>query len=195
MPRESCKRPATAIAILREAVEDWRRGNGWSRETVAQTIVEAHEQIDGPLITGIVFNPPTRDTIERMRVNADRIYRWLDDVSKDRNHLPANMMVSVLSALPAPQRRATADRLLRPCGLGARALLAETVNDLSTTVVNLLRADLVETAQANEAIARLIDGVDPGELETAQREIVEAMDTLQRSLAAVEAAMNRGIVK
>lgn len=75
----------TLISTLLGVVNQWRRREGWSRETVVQQIVEAHERIQGALVTGIVFDPPTRDTTERMKVNADRVFRWLDDGTKDTN--------------------------------------------------------------------------------------------------------------
>lgn len=67
------------ITILREHVEAWRKSNDWSRESMADLIVKAHEDIGGPAFSGIRFDPPTKDAFERMRVNADRIFRWLDD--------------------------------------------------------------------------------------------------------------------
>lgn len=187
MQRESHK-PATVIAILREAVDEWRRGNRWSRETVAQMIVEAHERIDAPLVTGMVFDPPTRDHFERMRVNADRIFRWLDDVSKDRNHLPLNMLASVLAALPVELRVQAACRLLRPAGITARAMTTQ-AQPLVDTVLSLLQRDLIETAEANAALAQLVDGIEAGELEHAQRQVADAIEALRTTQEAIEAAM------
>ena len=90
----------TVIGIFRETIEAWRKREGWSRETVCQLIVEAHERIDGPAATGIHFDPPTRDMFERQKVNAERIFRWLDDVSKDKNLLPPNFQPSIEAAFP-----------------------------------------------------------------------------------------------
>lgn len=187
MQRASHK-PATAITILRDAVDEWRRGNRWSRETVAHEIVEAHERIDAPLITGMVFDPPTRDAFERMRVNADRIFRWLDDVSKDRNHLPLNMLPTVLAALPLELRVQTADRLLRQAGLAARTMSTE-AQPLVDSAVSLLQRNLVETAEANSALAQLIDGIEAGELDNARRQVAEAIEALRTTQEAIEAAM------
>lgn len=181
-------KPATAIAILRDAVDEWRRGNHWSRETVAQMVVEAHERIDAPLVTGMVFDPQTRDHFERMRVNADRIFRWLDDVSKDRNHLPLNMLASVLSALPLDLRLEAASRILRPADITARAMSTQ-APPLVDTVLILLRRDLIETAEANAALTQLVDGIDDGELEHAQRQVSDAIEALSTTQAAIDAAI------
>jgi len=181
-------KPATVITILREAVDNWRRSNHWSRETVAQMIVEAHERIDAPLITGMVFDPPTRDHFERMRVNADRIFRWLDDVSKDRTLLPLNMLPSVLAALPLDLRVQAADRMLRQAGIASRAMTTQ-AQPLVDSVLILLRRDLTETAEANAALAQLVDGIEPGELENAQRQVADAIEALHATQAAIEATM------
>lgn len=37
----------TLISTLLGVVNQWRRREGWSRETVVQHIVEAHERIQG----------------------------------------------------------------------------------------------------------------------------------------------------
>lgn len=90
----------TLISTLLSVVNQWRRREGWSRETVVQHIVEAHERINAHIATGIVFDPPSRDAMDRMKANADRVFRWLDDSTKDNNLLPANFLPSILSALP-----------------------------------------------------------------------------------------------
>ena len=179
---------ATAITILRDTIDGWRRGNYWSRETVAHEIVEAHERIDAHRVTGLVFDPPTRDSFERMRVNADRIFRWLDDVSKDRNHLPLNMLPSILAALPLELRVQAANRMLRQAGIATRAMTTE-AQPLIDTVLILLRRDMTETAEANAALAQLVDGIEAGELEHAQRQVAEAIEALRTTQEAIEAAM------
>ena len=178
----------TWIAIIRDAVEVWRKAQGWSRETAAQTIVEAHEREGLHLVSGIGFDPHTRDTYERMKVNADRIFRWLDDVTKDNNLLCANFIPSILAALPDDLRMHLVNDLLRSSGMACRQ--TETSEDVSPITI-LLRSMMVETAQADQAVAALLDGVDPGELETAQREIVEAITVLVKAQNRVESMMER----
>jgi hypothetical protein len=68
----------TVIAGVRIAVNAWRKREGWSRETVVARIVVQYEKLGGPALTGIVFDPETRDAYDRMRVNADRVYAgWI----------------------------------------------------------------------------------------------------------------------
>ncbi|MDT3735542.1 MAG: hypothetical protein ROZ00_04905 [Denitratisoma sp.] len=181
--------PLTWIATLRGCIEEWRRDNGWSRETAADMIVQAHERIGGPRATGIVFDPPTRDTFERMRVNADRIFRWLDDVTKDRNHLEANFIPSILAALPEGLRLHALDEMLRPFGIACRTVGGDAaIGDVGP----LFRAMLTEGAQAEVAAADLLDGASHEELRIAQREIAEDIAARSRMLEAVESALAAG---
>ena len=173
------------IAIIRDAVEVWRKQNDWSRETAAQVIVEAHELHGLHQVSGIVFDPPTRDAYSRMKVNADRIFRWLDEVTKDNNLLPANFILSNLAALPADLRMHTANRMLMQVGLGCREIGAE----CSARPLALLQAMLAEAADAEGAVAALVDGIETGELENAHRELTEAISAFTKARDTVETMM------
>lgn len=177
---------STWIATIRDSVEDWRKRNEWSRETTAQVIVEVHGLRGAQRVSGIAFDPPTRDAFERVKVNADRIFRWLDDVTKDRTLLPTNFIPSILAALPDDLRMHLVNDLLRSNGMACR-ITATDADDMPITI--LLRSMMVETAQADQAVAALLDGIDPGELETAQREIAEAIAVLVRAQDRVESMM------
>lgn len=175
----------TWIATIRDAVEAWRKQNGWSRETAAQMIVEAHEREGLHRVSGIVFDPHTRDTYERMKVNADRIFRWLDDVTKDNNLLCANFVPSILSALPSDLRMHLLDDMLRGHGMACRMI----VTDSDNTPIGMLRSMMVEMSEATQAVAALLDGEDPGELDNAQHQIAEAQEVLRNAQAMVETMM------
>lgn len=110
----------TTIGILREHVIAWRKVEGWSRETVCQVIIETHEAING--VAGIAFEPQTKDIHEIREVNAQRIFRWLDDETKAGNLLPANFIPSILAAMPLERRMACASEFMVSIGLGVRLL-------------------------------------------------------------------------
>lgn len=181
----------TQIAILRDAVEVWRKRNGWSRETAAQTIVEAHERIGGPASTGIVFEPPSRDTFERVKANADRIFRWLDDSTKDKNLLPVNFVSSILAALPDEQRLQLADELLAPVGLAARYADDDSTVGTPHGIALHFRAVVEHSAAAGVAMSQMLDGIDPGEPEHAKKKLSIASATLQRALGLVNRILKR----
>lgn len=175
------------IAILRDHTSAWRKSLDWSRETMVDAIVKAHEALNGPAVTGIRFEPPTGDTFARMKANADRMSRWLDDESKDNNLLPANFMPSVLAAMPHDRRRHCADDLLRPLNLAVRTLATDGAENLC---VGQLAKVLREQAEASAALAALLDGqATRDELIQAHRETSESIVALRQARATVERQM------
>lgn len=181
----------TKIAILLEHVNAWRRAEGWSRETVVQQIVEAHESIGGPAITGIEFEPHSSDAFKRFKANADRVMRWLDDSTKDNNLLPANFEKSILAALPMERRLHCLDDMYRDIGVGTRSIAAGTAMNLDA--VFILRNILAENADAQRAVAELVDGGTREELLTAQRELTESLAATQEALKAVESSIAKAV--
>lgn len=159
------------LAIVRDHIEAWRRDNRWSRETIADLIVQAHIRLGGPVFTGIVFEPPTSDTFERMRVNADRVFRWLDDTTKDKNLLPFNFLWSVLAALPEDRRVLLVNDLLHPVCLQVEAS-HDGDNDVSAQeIADTFRALVDHGAQATVATSQLLDGIDEGEASHAEKKL------------------------
>jgi hypothetical protein len=177
----------TLIALVREHTAAWRKSCGWSRETMVDAVVQAHDHLDGPAATGIRFEPQTRDTFERMKVNADRVFRWLDDETKDTNLLPANFLQSVLAALPHDRRRHCVDDILRPLGLAVRSLELDARAGVDVAqVTNLMR----EQTEASAAAAALLDGdATPDELMLAHRELSESIVAARGVRATVEVQM------
>lgn len=178
----------TLIGLLREHTTAWRKALGWSRETMVDAIVQAHERLGGPAATGIRFDPQTTDTFSRMKVNADRVSRWLDDETKDNNLLPANFLQSVLAALPADRRRHCLDDFLGPLGLTVRSLEATPRDGVD---VELLTHLMREQTEASAATAALLDGdATPADLKKAHREISESIQAAQDLQATIEAQMS-----
>lgn len=177
------------IGILRNTVEVWRKRDGMSRQTVAMKIVEAHEAIGGPADTGIEFDPPSKDTYTRVASNSERIWRWLDDVTKETNHLPSNFAKSVLAALPEDLRMRALDDYLRPLGLACRQISTAATPVFTTGALSGL---IKETSEATVAFTALLDGHNRAELLAAQRELTQAVTMLSYQLAKVEAALNGG---
>lgn len=177
----------TTIAIVRDAVEAWRKENGWSRETVCQIIVEAHEANGFDQVTGIVFEPKTIDAFKRQKVNADRIYRWLDDIAKDNNLLPVNFTVSILSAMPVALRVSTANAMLHAIGVVSRSANGQ---QQAHSTLELLHDILKETADAANSVAKLITSDTKDDLKLAHKEVTEAMEALKRAQAVIEFKLN-----
>ena len=179
------------ISILRDAVESWRKFNGWSRETVAQTIVETHERIGGPANSGIVFDPPSRDAFERAKVNADRIFRWLDDSTKDNNLMPANFIGSILAALPADRRLHLADELLCPFGLVTRYADDDSDDAEAQCVAIHFQAVVEHSSAAQVAMSKMLSGSSPGEPEQVKKKLSVATATMQKALGMINRLIRR----
>jgi len=175
-------------AEIANAVEAWRRSQGWSRETVCQMIVEAHERIGGPESTGIRFDSPSPDVVQRQKNNADRIYRWLDDVSKDNNLLTANFIPSVLAALPADRVVRLVNRLLLGNALGAHPLAA----DDSENTLGVIGQSIKQAGAHTSALVDLMDGIDPGELEAAHAALTANIERATQALRKIESKLAAG---
>lgn len=177
----------TTIGILREEIAEYRRANRLSRESVAAGVVEAHEALGADASTGIRFEPKTLDAFERTKVNADRIFRWLDDSTKDANLLPANFLVSLLAGLPEDVRRRALDRILLPLGFAARALGEE--HGRAPISASGVAALIREQSEAAAAATSLLGEHGPAALADARREVAEAVDMGQKVLVQIEAQM------
>jgi hypothetical protein len=178
----------TFIGIIKTHVIEWRKREGWSRETVVQAIIETHARLNGPQITGIRFEPNTTDAFERQKVNADRVFRWLDDDTKDNNLLPANFIPSVMAAMPTDIRLHCAEDFLRPMGITVHFedKQADGLLNATSHLVKIAR----ETSEAQLAVADLIDGATPTELATADRELAEAEEAIRSARSDVRKQMS-----
>jgi hypothetical protein len=165
----------TRIAMYRECVEEMRKREGWSRETVCQMIVEAHERIGGPATTGIRFEPPTTDAYERQKVNAERIFRWLDDVTKDKNLLPANFEASIEEAMPIDIYLKFENMRLARRGVELRQIEVAPCPVLDVTPH--LRALVKESAEATTSLLGIGPDATVDQLEHACRELQDAQDS------------------
>ncbi|UCV02325.1 hypothetical protein [Dechloromonas denitrificans] len=179
------------IAIVSDHVEAWRRENRWSRETVADLIVQAHGRIGGPIFTGITFEPPTVDTFERMRVNADRVFRWLDDRSKDKNLLPFNFILSVLAAIPEDRRVLLVNDLLQPVCLAVTTVIDGDIEPTPEEIAEHFRTIVTHTADATVATSQLLDGVHGDEAEHAEAKLNLAGAAIKRMRGLISRIIKR----
>jgi hypothetical protein len=175
------------IQIIRDHVAAWRKSQGWSRESAAAEIVAAHERIGGHLSGAIVFDR-SADVYTTQKNHADRIWRWLDDESKDNNLMPANFENSILAALPVERRVDLLNEILAQIDCVARARHHDAKAQLNAheLVQTIMRANHRTEADA----ADLLDGVDPGELPRLHSSLVDDIRIKQRTLRVVESALS-----
>lgn len=172
--------PQRLIGMLRHAVNTWRTRERMGRESVVDLIVSTHERLGYDDVTGIRFEPMTRDTFERMKVNAERVFRWLDDETKESTLLPTNFIPSILAALPADLRINVLDQLLAPFGLFVRAEVGEPEPELCVHAAlgKLMRED----AKGHQAVLRLATDTSDEAVQDAHRELREAVGFKRRLL-------------
>lgn len=182
IPRKS------VTAFIRDMVDGWRKIHGWSQSTVVAEIVAAHKAIDAERSSEIVFEEERRgrDLTHCQRINMQRFYRWLE-TEDGPGHMPANMLPSVLAALPVHLRVQLANEILEPCGLAARALNGDADRDFDP--MSHLTQFLVEYPQAKQALLKMATCKSG---ETAMATIQELDDVIRvttEARNAIEASM------
>lgn len=184
MRSQPYKPTKTWISIINDALAEWCARDNLSMQTVVDKIVEQHERIGAVSRTGIIFEQGTRDQFHRMRINGERVMRWLDERDKGNNMLGLNFTESILSALPDDLRLACVNQMLvRHCGLTAH--VAERGVD-ALRVQEMLRAVLKETGEAEAAMVDLFDGQTHEELLNNLQQSSEAIAALEQFRKSIE---------
>lgn len=178
------------IAIILDYVDQWRHSMDWSRETVCEQIVEAHYRIGADRITQVKFDR-VGDLVTIQKNNADRIYRWLDDKSKDKNLLCSNFETSIMAAMPAHFRMACLNEIYAPLALEVHGTeKAAGLLNATSHLVHIAK----EASEAQAAIADLIDGTTQEELARADRELAEAEEALRAARSNIRSQMTIKVV-
>ena len=159
------------VSIVAYYVDVWKTSNKWSRETTAEAIVIAYNRTYSNGLPGIKEFSQASDLFRRLSTDACCIFRWLDDITKDRNLLEANFLPVILEAMPEDIRLNCINDLLRPMNVVSQSISAEPVTDTFTlsSVKNLIK----EGSDACQAVADLVDGETYDELVKAQQELIE----------------------
>lgn len=176
------------IACLARYVSTWKKREGLSNATVADEIVNAHYQIQGHIRTGIVFEPNSSDEYNRMKANAARIFRWLDDVSEESNLLSLNFYPSIVAALPADLRVSYLNELHAPLGLCMTGLTPAEEGDINlTTLAKMIKED----SDAHQAVAAAIDSGCVNTLSKADKEIGEAIEVKTQARKVIASKLSK----
>lgn len=176
----------TKLAHLMTYIDKWRERVG-SRESVAVAIVEAH--IAAGFNTRAKLHFDTQgDSFTLAKNAADRIFRWLDDKTKDGNFMPANFEDSILLAMPEDLRLAYLNDWLRTFGMAAKGM-----HDIAadTCPSHLLPGVIKESSEATFAMASLPMEPTAAELDAADREFAEAIEAMRKGRAAIQAKRTR----
>jgi hypothetical protein len=180
------------VAVLNAAIDSWRKSAGqMSREAVATEVVAAHERIGADVATGIRFDSSSADAFERAKVAAQKLFRWLDNVTRDAT-LPASMVQSVLAALPLALRVQAVNEILRPLELEAHQL--QRADGCAFDALACASATVKESSEA--AVALLTAGANPTPeaLKAALKEVTEAEEAAANAKRALIARIEQGEV-
>lgn len=170
------------VEILFGALEGWRKAGQMSRESVAIHVTEAHERIGADVATGITFES-SKDAYTKAKTAAQKIYRWICGDEDGAAKLPANMLPTILAALPMEQRLSVLNQVLCSLGIEARAIDHGGVPGLD--VSKLLRTVMKEGADAQLALANLSANATTGELLVVHKELIESAQVCERAAADV----------
>lgn len=175
----------TKLATLMHFVDQWKVRVG-SREAVALAIVETHREHGLEEVTGIRFEV-NGDPFTLAKNAADRIFRWLDDKTKETNFMPANFEQSVLAAMPEDLRYAYMCELMRPLGYSPRKFIY-CIGD-NFDAVERVKAINKEGAEALQAVITLSANMTKEAMFVAHKELSESIGTQRAARAALEGLM------
>jgi hypothetical protein len=170
------------VEILRSTVEAWRRSSGsMSREAVAVYVTEAHEALGAESVTGIGFDSTNKDCYTRAKSAAQKLYRWLGGDDEQEAKLPANMLPSILAAMPMEQRLSFLNQVLCHVGIEARQIGRDAAGSLD--VSRHLRSVMKEGNEAQLALVTLNPDASEAELLAAHNELVESAQANEAAAA------------
>jgi hypothetical protein len=155
-----------------------------SREAVAIAIIEVHEASGADAASEINFQFAGSDAYDRAKKAAQKIFRWLDE-----GNLPANMIPSILAALPMDRRLNVLNQMLCPMGISTRA--ADRSEPAGVDFSCHLKSVMKEAGEAQMALVSLPADASDTELLGAHKELTEAAqacETAARDAMAVVVA-------
>jgi hypothetical protein len=159
-------------SIVADYVDEWKTGNQWSRETTAEAIVNKYNEIYPNGLPGVEEFSTASDVFKRNSTNACRIFRWLDDRSKDKNLLEINFLPVILEAMPTDIKVRCINDLMVPLNVVSRSLVG-TIALSESNPINQLKSLIKEASEACQSLAELTDGETYDELVTSLQELLE----------------------
>lgn len=175
----------TWIGVARDAVQQWRQRERWTLEAVTHQIVMHYYEsgADGVWLVEFQQTEAGTDPMRARKTNAERIARWLDDQTKDTSLLPANLLPTVLGALPMDLRLACVTEMIGLLGFDV-AIAKPGVPD--ATHATLVAAAAKEAGEAVAAFSLLADGMNQGALMQAKIELEEGRAALSDAINHVD---------
>lgn len=183
MRQESQK---TKLTTLMHYVNIWKQRVG-SRESVAIAMVERHYELGFDVVTGITFDI-RGDSFKAAKTAADRIFRWLDDQTKEGVLMPANFEPSILAAMPKDLLLLYLNEVACPVGFVASPKVACIGGD--ECFVSLTQKQHKESSEATTANMRINEHSTLEELARGKKENLESLAKTKATLAYIDARID-----
>jgi len=181
----------TWIGIIADHVDMWRRSSRLSRESIAALIVDKYNEMHPDGLPGVKEFSDHSDIYTRQTTNSARIFRWLDDRSKEENLLNANFLPVIVNAMPSEIRIHCFNEMFRQMNMVVANVDEPSQDNKSQNKNPLahLKEILKESSDACNAVAELIDGETYEELIKAQQELLELVSASSNALNHVNAKL------
>lgn len=175
----------TVITVIRDYLDQWRKAQGLTLQAAAQVMVDHYFAQRLNVVWPVDFHT-TGDAYMCVKANSERIWRWMDDQTKDTTLLPANLLPLVLGVLPLSSRVMCVNEVLASVGLSVAVRPGVLPAESLPQVLALMAK---ESGEAVAGVAGLMDGHCAAELAAVRAELVEAVAANKAALAYVEAQL------
>ncbi|BAK76771.1 hypothetical protein NH8B_1956 [Pseudogulbenkiania sp. NH8B] len=168
----------TVIGVVRDHVDIWRKRAGLSLQAAAIEIVETYYRHGYDRVWPLDFHRGA-DAYASAKANSERIWRWMDDQTKDSTLLPANFFQVVLLTLPMDLRLMCLSELAAPLGVAVSVLQAEEVQAAHSSVMATMAK---ESGEGIAAFALLAERMTLDQLRRTEAELAEGIAANQQAL-------------
>lgn len=168
----------TVLGVARDALHAYRMRRGLTNGGLAIDLVDFYRQGGWRGVWPIEFQE-SRDAGRDAATNSERIWRWLDDQTKETNLLPVNLLPVLLAYLPMDLRLRCVSEMLLPLGLSVS--IAHTTETQATHAA-LMAGMAKEAGEGVAAFAELAEALTPEQLMRAKVEIEEGIESKRRAL-------------
>ena len=174
--------PRGVASILRAEIEAWRRAGNASREAVAIEVMTAHQVLGGEAATGVDFTF-AGDAYTQAKKAAQKLFRWLDGGCP----LPADIVPSILAALPLDVKLHCLNQMYRPIGVETRCMAP--VSPARFDGTTHLQAMIKEGGEAKTAVLIATTKPTTDSLRVAIKELNESIQADENAKRDAEAAL------
>jgi hypothetical protein len=173
------------LALIRRYLDRWSAMSRHNRQIVAEIVVEKFNELAMQEFlagTGVEFSH-SEDLCGDMRAHAQKLWRWLGAYEEVKPAPDKLWYVeqAIVASMPADMRL----QYLNDVYANASVQVALKI-DAGQTLLAFEHL-VQEQAEATKSLAALLDGIDPGELDRAERELTEALGATASALSHVKA--------